>query len=151
MTGLRNRPDRLRLAGRIEVHRVQALLPSAAWVGVDEEDRPRRDARDEILQVRRRPLVRENRGRARRQRVVGEQEPLARTRRSQLLADGAVAGPVGDDRLEVVCLGRRFQEELPSDREPEAADPLGIDVGPGLQERDRGQQVARPSPTPNAL
>src|SRR5215210_258654 len=58
-------PERLRLTGGREVPRLPRALAAQAWIGVDQEHRARRDLADAIDDVRRGPLVREDRRRRR--------------------------------------------------------------------------------------
>ena len=98
------------------------------------------DLRHEALQVGRRHVAGEE-GR----RCGGDARAdhlLPRRRRSDQVADGAAAAALGDDRLQRVGLGRGLDHHLAADREADAADPLGVDVGAGLEEGDRGVDVA---------
>ena len=57
------------------------------------------------------------------------------------VAHGAAACALGDDRLERRRLGRLLDHHLAADREADAADALGVDVGTALQEGDRRVDV----------
>ena len=57
--------------------------------------------------------------------------PFARSSRTERLL-----APSETIALRAVGLGRRLDHHLAADREADAADPLGIDVGATLQERD---------------
>ena len=61
---------------------------------------------------------------------------------AQLVADRAAARALGDDRPERRRLGCSLDHHLAADREADAADPIRIDVGPALQVRDGGVDVA---------
>jgi hypothetical protein len=54
----------------------------------------------------------------------------------------ADAGALGDDRLELGRLGRGFEEDLATDREAEASDAVGIDVGAATEVLDSAEEVA---------
>ncbi len=60
----------------------------------------------------------------------------------EVVADGAPAAALADDRLERVRLGRRLDQHLPADREADPADALRVDLGAILEERDGRVQVA---------
>ena len=64
----------------------------------------------------------------------------------ELLAVHARAGALGDDRREVVRLGRRLEHHLAADGEADAADAVRVDVGTLLQVGDRGLDVAVAAP-----
>ena len=65
-----------------------------------------------------------------------------------VLGVGPWPGAVGDDRgqLRAACSG--LEHHLAADREADAGDALGIDVGPVLEEPDRRVDVAVPAPAP---
>jgi hypothetical protein len=58
-----------------------------------------------------------------------------------VLANGACAGALGDDGLQLVRLRRRLQERLAADGEPEPSDAVGVDVVAPAQVRKRPEQI----------
>src|SRR4051794_30152274 len=143
--GLRDLPALLQLSCSRVVLRIELLLFAAdSMGGIDEEDRARGDPPDQVLEVRRRRLVREE-GRARRDHRVGRyvQPGLF----LDDLANRARARAFGHESLEVIRFGGRLQHHLPADGEPDAADPVSIDVGTTLEERRRRGDVFVERPT----
>src|SRR6266511_4073191 len=72
----RHFPDRLRVAGGLVVGRVEVALAVLSMLAVDEENRSRGDLADEVLEARRRSVIREECD-SRRERAVRRQgEPF---------------------------------------------------------------------------
>ena len=143
--GLRDLPALFRLACSCVVLRIQLLLLAADSMGrVDEEDRARSDPPDQVLEVRRRRLVREERGARRDHRVGRHVEPGLLL---EDLADGTRARSLGHDRLQIVGFGGGLQHHLSADGKSDAADPASIDVGTTLEERRRRRDVLVERPT----
>ena len=66
--------------------------------------------------------------------------------RMQPLADGSLAGALGDDGAEAGVPGGRFEHLLAADREADPADTPLAHVGPALQPGDRGVEVPGRAP-----
>ena len=145
MAGFRDLPQRLRVRRGAVVVGIQVFAPSAT-TGVDQEERPRRDARDESVERRRRLRARERRQRGRLDRISRDHEPAARPA-DQVLANRACAGALGDDRAQTSVRRGGLQHHLAADREAHAAHTAVLDVGPlaAARRRPRRRPWRRPS------
>ena len=139
-------PELLRpVRPRVE-RRVGRLLGRLAVLAVDEEDG--------AVDLRHEALAASAGGRSSVKSAVGDRDDAVAERRrasrragvGEVVADGAAARALGDDRPQRGRLGRGLDHHLAADREADAADPLRVDVGPALEERDGRVDVARAVP-----
>src|SRR5207247_1457529 len=123
MPTARHLPDHLWLTGGRVVGRVEVSLPLLSMLPVDEEHRRRSDAADEVLEARRRRVVREERDPRAERGVRGNVGPLAVSRDVEVFADRTFAGALGYNGFESASSRGRFEHHLAADREPDPADP----------------------------
>src|SRR4029079_15642070 len=121
------------------------LLAAATATRVDEQERSRRDAWDEIHQRRWRTRGAQERDRLCLHCGFGEREPAARAA-DEVFADRAYPCALRDDAAEVWVGGRGLEHHLTAVREAVPPDPASGDVGPALQPANAGVDVPRPSP-----
>ena len=121
-------------------------------VGGGDQEQRLVDPGGEVLQVRRRSVVGGDRdrggldGRHRRAERVLRQRAVALL--IHVLGEGAPPGTLGHHGGELVGLGGGLDHHLAADGEADAADPLGVDVGPALEVVDRGLDVRVAAPAP---
>ena len=113
----------------------------------DEQGRTRRDPVHDVDQARRLRLVGEQ-GDPGLLRHEGVEAADHRPRREvhELLAEGARAGALRDDRGQPRVLGGSLEHELAADGEAETPDACRVDVRPALEEVERGLDVPRATP-----
>ena len=126
------------------------VLAAHAGVGVDQQDRTRRDQADASRDRWRWPVVREDRRGSGHHGAHRPPDQPSRGRDAVLLLEVLSepdAGALGHDRLQTVRLRRGLDHDLAADREAEAADPLRVDVGTSAEEVDGGEEIAISGPT----
>ena len=134
-------PNFLGLAGGLVEGAVESRLVGVVLGRVDEQHGARGDLVDEVDQV--------GGGNEFEKTAVPAVIPALKCHRPEFaardaaqLADRADGGALGDDGLHVLAVGRGLKESLAANGQSEASDAIGLDVGPALQEVDRGEQVA---------
>src|SRR5262245_65627621 len=106
MTAARDFPDRLGLVSLVVVRGVEVPLTFLSMLAVDEKHRRAVDPADEILEARRRLVVREERCAGRGCGVRGKGGPLVAPRHVEKLVNRPFTRSLGDDSFESSRLRR---------------------------------------------